>query len=455
MGFKVGICGLGHFGRRFVELFKAHPLCEEVVLAELRPDVLAEQAREHQIKRTVNSLEELIETDVDAVAIFTQRWKHAPMAAKALRAGKHVYSSVPAGVHPDDIGQLVRAVQETGLTYALGETSFYRPQAMWCRRKFAQGDFGEFVYGEGNYYHNMAHWFYLPFYDANGPQWKSYASVPPMWYMSHSASHILSVTMSRFTKVACLGRHDNHEDGLFDKELSAFDNDFSNQTALLRTADGGMARINEFRRSAAGESRQSIIGTRGAYEEQCNPHRGEISVQQQMDGTENEGQKEIAGSQAVWVEQYFEKDPHMPDGSYDYVNAQHWVKEKQEDVTWVLRMPGVQITEENLGDLPREYIGKKHLGVGPLHPVQRLPKEFVGLPNGHCGSHQFLVQDFLEAMDTDKLPPNHVWIGARYSAAAWAAHESSMRDGEWMDVPDFGKPPADKECINPLVKLRD
>jgi hypothetical protein len=30
-----------------------------------------------------------------------------------------------------------------------------------------------------------------------------------------------------------------------------------------------------------------------------------------------------------------------------------------------------------------------------------------------------------------------------------------MRDGEWIEVPDFGTPPEGKECINPLVKLRD
>ena len=40
-----------------------------------------------------------------------------------------------------------------------------------------------------------------------------------------------------------------------------------------------------------------------------------------------------------------------------------------------------------------------------MHEVERLPAELVGLPNGHCGSHQFLVHDFFEAMQTGKLPP--------------------------------------------------
>lgn len=455
MGYKVGMLGMGFFGRHFVPLFKAHPRVDEVVIAELREDVRAEVAKENGIERTCSDLEELLKTDVDAVAIFTQRWAHARQAIDSLKAGKHVYSAVPAGVTVEELDELVKTVEQTGLTYALGETSFYRPQATWCRQRFDEGKFGRFVYGEGQYYHNMAHWFYLPFYDANGPEWKRYASVPPMWYISHSASHILSVTRSHFTHVSCFGWVDDHEDGLFDPEISAFDNPWSNQTALFRTADGGMARVNEFRRSAAGESRGSIIGTLGAYQEQCNPHKTDVSVQQQIDGKEGGAKGESAASSAVWTEQAFENPPYKDDGSYDYVNAQHWSKKIKEDVTWIHRMDGVEITEDNLGDLPRDYLGKVHLGAGPLHPVERLPKEFVGMRNGHCGSHQFLVHDFLEAMDTGKLPPCHVWAGARWSVGGAVAHESCKREGERLAVPQFGAPPADAAYINPLTTLLD
>lgn len=450
---SVGVCGLGHFGRHFIPLFKTHPFCKDVVLCELRDDVLGECAKEHQIARTCRSFDELLASDVDAIAIFTQRWTHARLAIKALNAGKHVYSAVPAGVTVEELDELVQTVKRTGLTYALGETSFYRPQTIWCRKAFADGAFGRFVYGEGHYYHDMAHWFYRPFYDANGPEWKRYASVPPMWYITHSAAHVLSVTFSHFTKVSCLGWTDDHEDGIFDEKLSAFGNAYSNQTALLRTADGGMVRINEFRRTAMGESRQTIAGTRGAYIEHVNPHHGDVSVQQQIDGSKAQA-KDTAQSRAVFTKASWTQDPHKPDGSYDYENAQHWSKKVHEDLTHIHRLDGVEITEKNLGSLPRAFIGRKHLGTGVMHAVERLPKEYVGLPNGHCGSHQFLIHDFFEAMATGKLPPNHVWLGARYSVGGAVAHESSRRDGEQLPVPDFGAPPAGAVCIDPLVNCR-
>jgi len=49
--------------------------------------------------------------------------------------------------------------------------------------------------------------------------------------------------------------------------------------------------------------------------------------------------------------------------------------------------------------------------------VDLLPKEFVGLPNGHSGSHQFLVHDFVTACVTGQTPPNNVWDAARYLVA--------------------------------------
>ncbi len=46
----------------------------------------------------------MLESDVDAVAIFTQRWTHGPLVVQALRAGKHVYSAVPMAITEEEIG---------------------------------------------------------------------------------------------------------------------------------------------------------------------------------------------------------------------------------------------------------------------------------------------------------------------------------------------------------------
>jgi len=71
--------------------------------------------------------------------------------------GKHVFSAVSAAITVEEMGELVETVTATHLTYMLAETSYYHPAAIHCRRRFARGDFGDFVYAGGEYLHDMSH----------------------------------------------------------------------------------------------------------------------------------------------------------------------------------------------------------------------------------------------------------------------------------------------------------
>ena len=279
----------------------------------------------------------------------------------------------------------------------MGETSYYYPAAVYCRERFRKGDFGRFVYGEGEYLHDMSHGFYEAYQHSGGADWRATASFPPMLYPSHSVSMILSVTGARLTDVSCLGWVDDHDDGVFRAAVSQWGNEFSNETALFRTSDGGSCRINEFRRvglSGGTSVRLSLYGTEGSYEEQTNAR--------------------------VWNT----RDPR-----------------DQTDLTGLLRCrPGDAGAAERAG-IPEALRADFFAGVSAVHPTGRLPREFAGLPNGHEGSHQFLVDDFVTACVRGTLPPNHVWAAARYCAPGIVAHQSARRDGEQLPIPDFGAPP--------------
>jgi predicted dehydrogenase len=95
MGLKIGICGAAQCSSSVIPLFQAHPAVDEVVIAEVFPERRAKMAELFRIARTFTSHEELLRSDVDAVVILTQRWTHA---RPALRAGKHGWSAVPAGI---------------------------------------------------------------------------------------------------------------------------------------------------------------------------------------------------------------------------------------------------------------------------------------------------------------------------------------------------------------------
>ena len=120
----------------------------------------------------------MLESDVDAVAIFTQRWTHGPLVVQALRAGKHVYSAVPMAISEEEIAEIIEAVRETGLTYMMGETSYYNPATVFARKKNAEGAFGRIFYAEGDYVHDMDLGFYDAYQYSGGENWKTHRQLP-------------------------------------------------------------------------------------------------------------------------------------------------------------------------------------------------------------------------------------------------------------------------------------
>jgi predicted dehydrogenase len=402
---KLGIVGAGEYATAFLPLFQKHPLVEEVVLAEKFPERRRETAAAFKLARSVETLEDLLKTDVDAVAICTQRWMHGPQAIAALKAGKHVYSAVPTGITVEEVHELVETVKKTGLTYMLGETSYYYPSTIYCRQRWATGDFGKFIYGEGEYLHDMTHGFYDAYQRSGGDAWKSTASFPPILYPTHSVSLIQSVTGSHFTSVSCLGYEDAGDDGVFLKNVSQWGNSFSSETALFRTSDGGMARINEFRRLGhPGAIRLKLIGTAASFEDRgasAAPDEGPLS---KVVLTRDQTRVEALGERLV--------------------------------------CQGVRARVEGGRIIKDPYATTVMNGMSDLHDIGRLSSAYFESPgNYHEGSHPFLVSDFVEAVARQTLPTNNVWVAARYALPGIVAHESAKKDGETMKIPDFGDPP--------------
>ena len=397
MSIKLGICGVGSFADSFIPLFKAHPDVEQVVLCDIDSEKLAEKGKKFDISDSSASLDDLCKSDVDAIAIITQHHLHGPQAVQALKAGKHVYSAVPSAISLDEISALIKSVEATGKIYMIGETSYYYPCAIYCRSRFAQGDFGHVVYGEGEYYHDFEHGSYDVAKWRHGKDWEKFYGMPPMFYPTHSTSMIVSVTGAHATHVSGMGFVDRHPDNLYAREDNVWKNPFSNETMFCKMTDGSMAWISEFRRIGhPGTVGMSLYGTEGCYEEQV-------------------------GGQ-VWAT----KDRESSIDLREELSCERQVAENE--------------AMEKLGSGDDWF-----RGVSSVHPVDRLPKEFHGHKNGHLGSHQFLVDDFIKACVTGQQPPNNAWQAARYLIPGLIAHDSALQGGVLMEVPDFG------DCPSPVM----
>jgi len=66
------------------------------------------------------------------------------------------------------------------------------------------------------------------------------------------------------------------------------------------------------------------------------------------------------------------------------------------------------------------------------------PKSVYG---GHGGSHAYLVHEFVLSVAEDRQPAINIWEAVRYMAPGVMAHKSCLKDGEILEVPDWGDAP--------------
>lgn len=398
MAFSLGIVGAGQFSGQFATLFHHHPGISEVYVTDSIPERASDLVATAGLAGTVSSFDEMLASPVDAIAIFTQRWTHGPLVVRALRAGKHVYSAVPMAITADEIAAIIEAVRETGLTYMMGETSYYNPATVFAREKLAAGEFGRLFYAEGDYVHDMDLGFYDAYRYSGGANWKATASYPPMLYPTHSIGGVLGAWPTFATAVSAIGVVDDRGDGVFDRSVSQFDNDFSNATALFELAAGGSMRINEFRRvgfpSHRRESRFRWFGTDGTFEQ--------------------------------------------------VTTASYWqTREGVEDVSDLIDTdPSLDADDPSLAHVAPALRDAFVSGYAAVHDRSRIPEELQGLHNGHEGSHHFLVDDFVRSVEAGTLPPVNAWTAARFTLPGVIAHESARRGGERLVIPDMGEPEA-------------
>lgn len=69
---------------------------------------------------------------------------------------------------------------------------------------------------------------------------------------------------------------------------------------------------------------------------------------------------------------------------------------------------------------------------------ERLP-EPLRHASGHGGSHTHLTHEFISALLEERRPAIDVYEAIAYTAPGIVAHQSALKDGETLPVPDFGR----------------
>jgi hypothetical protein len=63
-------------------------------------------------------------------------------------------------------------------------------------------------------------------------------------------------------------------------------------------------------------------------------------------------------------------------------------------------------------------------------------------PGGHGGSHGYLGHEFVMSILEDRQPLVNIALALNMTVAGIVAHQSALKDGELMKIPQYATPQA-------------
>lgn len=117
-------------------------------------DAVKEKKGNEPVK-TLNYKDLLTIPELDALVVTTSWETHIPIAIDAMKAGIRPGVEVGAAYSVDQLWQLVRTSEETGVPCMLMENCCYGREELMVRNMVEQGLFGSIVHCQGGYRHDL------------------------------------------------------------------------------------------------------------------------------------------------------------------------------------------------------------------------------------------------------------------------------------------------------------
>src|SRR4051794_35537550 len=125
---RTAVVGLGYWGPNLVRNLHEMPSIELAAVCDLRRDALDAIGRRYPGMQLTTRYDEILADDsIEAVAIATPVSSHYPLAAAALRAGKHVFIEKPITASAQEAEELIALAEENGVVVMPGHTFLYSP----------------------------------------------------------------------------------------------------------------------------------------------------------------------------------------------------------------------------------------------------------------------------------------------------------------------------------------
>jgi predicted dehydrogenase len=152
----------------------------------------------------------------------------------------------------EECREIVRLVQETGLTYTMMETVVYAREFLFVRDLYLKGDLGKIQFLQASHQQDMDGW---PGY---------WPGLPPMYYATHCVGPCLALTRASAEYVSCFG-----SGRIRDEMVPCYGSPFAVETTHIKLANSDLtARIYRSLFDVARQYRESfdVYGSKQTYE---------------------------------------------------------------------------------------------------------------------------------------------------------------------------------------------
>ncbi len=383
---NVAIIGLG-FGVQFIPIYQRHPQANMYAICRRSEKQLNEIGDMFGVERRYTRYEDVLaDPEVDFVHINTGIPDHGPMSIAALKAGKHVLCTVPMATSVDECRQIVKLVKETGLKYMMAETVLYSREFLFVRELYEKGELGKIQFIQASHQQDMDGW----------PEY--WPGLPPMYYATHCVCPCLALTRDEAEYVSCFG-----SGTIRDELIPKYNSPFAVETTHVKFRNSDLsARVY-----------RSLFDTARQYRESFDVYGSKKTFEWPL----------IEGEGLVL---HTAKKPQ----------AESAERVKAPDYAHLLPGEIQPFTTRTFFELD-EY---KHIaaaaGADPDGTHAHLMND-PGSLEGHGGSHPHLAHEFIAALIEDRDPFPNAVQSANYTSVGILAHESAMKGGEKMMIPDF------------------
>ena len=143
---RIGLIGFGYWGPNLARNFHALPDADLSAICDANPDRLAKARNLYRATTFFSSYDDLLASDVEAIAIATPARTHYALARAALEAGKHIFVEKPLAMTVAEATELVETADRSGLVLMVGHVFEYVPAVRHIKTLLDEGAIGETYY---------------------------------------------------------------------------------------------------------------------------------------------------------------------------------------------------------------------------------------------------------------------------------------------------------------------